>query len=274
VHPAALTLGTAIEVSFRALAKPAFVVPILVIAIVINAITEVLLGPTLDRFQDLATGVRPTLDEVNQLIGALGVSVLISLIGGAIAAIYGTVWAVAASAGPLPGFGETFALVRRRWAGVLGASIVVGALTLGALLAGGIIVVLLSQVSAAIAFGLAMALLVALVWLVARLYMTTWLAADGGGVLPSLRESWRITEGAVLRIIGWTFAYGFLFALVTAAAGVVLGKIPYVGQGIATGLTLALSYGAGVTLFRRTQAGAPPTTTAPSAPPVGETPIG
>lgn len=269
----ALTLGTAIEVAFRALAKPAFVIPIFVVAVVINVFTEVLLGPTLERFQDLATGTRPSIEDLNQLIGALGVSVVISLIGGAIAAIYGTVWAVAASVGPFPTFGETVALAGRRWASVLGASLLVGAITFGAILVGVIVVAILSQASAALAFGLAMALVVALLWLVARLYMTTWLAADGASAAASLRGSWRMTEGAVLRIVGWTFAYGVLFALVSGAASVVLGRIPYVGQGIASGITLALGYGAGVTLFRRTQASAP-SSTAPSAPAVGETPIG
>jgi hypothetical protein len=267
-----LSLGTAIEAAFRALAKPAFVIPIFAIAIVINAITEVLLGPTLAQWQSFSPAARPTVEEINQLFGALGVSLVISLVGGMIAAIYGTVWAVAASIGPFPTFGETVAFVGRRWARVLGASLLVGAITIAVVLAGVVVVVVLSRLSAAVAFGVGVGLMVALVWLVARLSMTTWLAADGGGVTPSLRGSWRITEGGVLRIIGWTFAYGFLFALISGAAGIVLGRIPFVGQGIATGFSLALSYGAGVTLFRRTQASAPPL--AASAPPVGEAPIG
>ena len=274
VHPSALSLGTAIEVAFRALAKPAFVVPIFIVAIVINIITEIALGPTLAQWRDFTATSRATLEEINQLIGALGVSLLISLIGGAIAAIYGTVWVVAASIGPSPTVGETFALVRRRWVGVLGASLVVGAITLGCVTLGAIVVAFLAKVNAAVAFGVATGLIVAFIWLVARLYMTTWLAADGVGVVPSVQGSWRITEGSVLRIVGWTLAYGFLFALIAAAAGLVLDRVPYVGQGIATGLTLALGYGAGVTLFRRTQASATPPAGAPTAPPVSEAPLG
>ena len=274
VPPMSLSLGTAIEVACRALAKPAFVVPIFAISIVINAVTEILLGPTLEQFQSLSSGARPSIDDINQLLGALGVSLAISLVGGVVAAIYGTVWAVAASVGPFPTFGETLALVGRRWARVLGASLLVGAITVVALVAGVVVVAILGQLSAAVGFGVAVGLIVALVWLVARLYMTSWLAADGLGVSASLRGSWQITEGGVLRIIGWTFAYGLLFALISGAAGIVLGRIPYVGQGIATGFTLALSYGAGVTLFRRTQASAAPPSVAPIAPPVGDTPIG
>src|SRR5689334_10303274 len=195
VPPTALSLGTAIEAAFRALAKPAFVIPIFAIAIVINATSEVLLGPTLARWRDFTGTVRPTLEDLNQLLGALGVSLFISLIGGAIAAIYGTVWAVAASVGPFPTFGETLGLVGRGWLGVLGASLLVGAITFGALLVGALVLAFLSTVSAAVAFGVAMALLVALIWLVARLFMTTWLAADGVGVTESLRGSWRMTEG-------------------------------------------------------------------------------
>jgi hypothetical protein len=273
VPPGNLSLGTAIEVAFRALGKPAFIVPIMVIAVVVNAITEVILGPSLTRMQALADGTRPTIEEVNALLGAIVAGLVFSLIGGAIAAIYGTVWAAAASIGPLPSVGETLALAGRRWVGVLGASVLVGAITLGALLLGGIVVAVLAQVSAAVAFGLAMAMIVALIWFIARLYMTTWLAADGVAVLTSLRTSWQITEGSVLRIVGWTFVYGLLFALVAAAAGVVLGRVPYVGQGIAQGLTLALSYGAGVTLFRRTQASAAPPP-AEATPTVSEPTIG
>jgi hypothetical protein len=273
VQPKDLSLGSAIEVAFRALAKPAFIGPIMLIAVVVNAITEVILGPSLGQLRAFSTGTRPTLADVNALMGVVGASLFFSLIGGAIAAIYGTVWAVAASVGRLPTVGDTLGLAAKRWLGVLGASLLVGAITLGVLLLGGIVVAVIGQVSAAVAFGLAMALIVALIWFIARLYMTTWLAADGIAVVTSLRTSWRITEGSVLRIVGWTFAYGLLFALVAAAAGVVLGRVPYVGQGIAQGLTLALGYGAGVTLFRRTEASAKPPA-AEATPTVSETPIG
>jgi hypothetical protein len=273
VHPGRLTLGTAIEVAFRVLGRPALIIPIMVIAVIVNAITEVILGPSMTQLQSLSNGTPPTVEQLNQLFGALGAGLALSLVGGMIAAIYGTVWAVSASIGPSPTLSQALALAGRRGAGVLGASLLVGAITLALLLVGVIVVALLSQASAAVAFGLAMALLVALVWFAARLSMTTWLAADGGAVIPSLRTSWRITEGNVLRIAGWTFVYGLLFALVAGAAGVVLGRVPYVGQGIAQGLTLTLGFGAGVTLFRRTQASAPPSASEPS-PTVPETPIG
>lgn len=273
VPPSKLTLGTAIEVAFRALGKPALVVPIMVIAVVVNAITELVLGPSMTQLQSLSNGSPPTVEELNGLLGALAVGLLFSLIGGVIAAIYGTVWAVVASIGPLPTVSQTLALAARRWIGIVGASLLVGAITLGLLLLGAIIVAVLSQVSAAVGFGLGVALIIALIWFVARVYLTTWLAADGVAVMTSLRTSWRMTEGNVLRIVGWTFVYGLLFALVAAAAGVVLGRVPYVGQGVAQGLTLTLSYGAGVTLFRRTQASAPPSASQPATT-VHETPIG
>jgi hypothetical protein len=273
VPPRHLTLGSAIEVAFRALGKPALLIPIMVIAIVVNAVTEVILGPSTGQLQAIANGTTPTVEELNQLLGALGAGLLFSLVGGMIAAIYGTVWAVAASIGPAPTVSQALALAGRRGPRVLGASLLVAVIMLGLLLAGGIIVAGLSQASAAIGFGLAVALLVALVWFVARLSMTSWLAADGTAVMASLRTSWRITEGSVMRIVGWTFVYGLLFALVAGAAGIVLGRIPYVGQGVAQGLTLVLGYGAGVTLFRRTQASAPPPAPEPAAT-VHETPIG
>jgi hypothetical protein len=117
-------------------------------------------------------------------------------------------------------------------------------------------------------------LAIAFLWFAARVYMTPWLAADGVGAVASLRGSWRMTEGVVLRVVGWTLAYGFLFALLAGALGLVLSRVPYVGSGVGQGLTLALSYAAGVTLYRRTQAGATPPAAQESLPPVTDSTIG
>lgn len=273
VQPANLTLGNAIAAAFRALAKPAFIGPILVLSVLINAILEATVQPMLGQAMSLSPSGQPTIEDMNALLGALGVTLVVSLLGGIVVAVYGSVWAVAASVGSLPTIGETLRLAGQRWVGVLGAGLVVGAITLTAVAVGVLFLAVLSQVSAAVAFGVAVGLIIVFIYFVARLYMASWLAADGLGVGASIRTSWRITEGQVLRIVGWTFIYGLLFALVAGALGVVLGRVPYIGAGISQGVTLALGYGAGVALYRKTQASALPPTAAPAPPPVPGTTI-
>ena len=273
IEPRNLGLGTAIETAFKVLAKPAFVGPLLVISVIINAILEIAFGPLM---RQLATtpGTRPTIEDLNAILGSAGLAFVVSTIGTMIAAIYGTVWAAAASVGPFPTMGETLSLVRRRWVGVLGASLLVSLITIGLVALGAVVLVVLGRVNAAITFGVGVGLVIVFIWLVARLYMTTWLAADGAGATASLQGSWRMTEGNVLRILGWLLAFSVLFGLLAAAIGLVLGRVPFIGNGIGQGLTLALTYGAGVTLFRRIQASAPSPAVAPGAPSGTDSTIG
>ena len=252
-----LSLGTAIEVAFKALGKTAFIGPILVISIIVNAILEIALGPTLRSFA-LDPGVRPTMEDLNRILGAAAVSFVVTFFGSILVAVYGQVWASAASVGPLPTIGETLRLVGRRWMSVLGASLLVGVITVGLLVAAVVLLILLSSFSRPIAFGVAVGLVIVFIYFTARFYMAPWLAADGGAAVASVQGSWRMTEGQVLRIVGWSFGYGLLFALLAAALGLVLASVPLIGGGISQGISLALTYAAGVTLFRRTQAGAAP----------------
>jgi hypothetical protein len=273
VAPADLTLGTAIEVAFKALGKVAFLGPILVISIVINAILELALGDSL-RSMGLTPGTRPTIEDVNRILGAAGLSFVVSFFGGIIVAIYGQVWAIAASVGPFPTIGETLRLAGRRWLSILGASLLVGVINVGLVLLAAVVVGLLAGFSAAIAFGVAVGLVIAFIWFIARLSMAPWLAADGTAAVASVQGSWRITENQVLRIVGWSFAYGMLIVLLAGALGLALGRVPLIGAGIAQGLSLALGYAAGVTLFRRTQAGYTPPAVPASAPSVTDSTIG
>ena len=272
VAPANLSLGTAIEVAFKALGKLEFVGPILVISIIINAILEVTIGSTL-RDMTFTPGTRPTMEDLNRILSAAGVSFIVSFLGGILVAIYGQVWAVAASVGPFPTVRRTLQLAGRRWMSVLGAALLVGAITIGLVAAAVVVLIVLAGFSQAIAFGAAVAMMIVFVYVAARFAMAPWLAADGGAALASVQQSWRITENQVLRIVGWSLAYGLLIALLAGALGLVLGRLPLVGAGIAQGITLALGYAAGVTLFRRTQAGAP-AAGATSAPPVSDTTVG
>lgn len=274
VQPRDLTLGTAIEAAFRSLAKPAFIGPLLVISVIVNAILELTLTPLVAQSISVSPSGRPTIEDLNALLAGAALSFVVTVIGSVVAAVYGTVWAATASVGPFPTIGETLRLAGRRWPGILVAALLVGVIMIGLFAVGAVIVVVLAQTGAAVAFGVGVGLVIVFLWLAARLYMTQWLAADRVGAVASLRGSWRITEGVVLRVIGWTLAYGFLFALLAGALGLALSRVPYVGNGIGQGLTLALTTVAGVTLYRRTQAGATPPAAQEVVPPVTDTTIG
>jgi hypothetical protein len=86
--------------------------------------------------------------------------------------------------------------------------------------------------------------------------MALWLAAEGASIAGSIAGSWRITKGQLLRILGWSFLFGILAGLITSVLGAVLGILPYTGGGVAQGIGVAITTGAGVTLFRRVQASA------------------
>lgn len=251
--PALITLGTAIEAAFKSLAKPAFILPLLVISAGIHAVVEATLLPAMGDAMTIGAGGRPVIDW-GRFVGALGFSLVIGIIGGALAGIYGQVWAAAASSGPLPTTSATIELARRRGLGVLGASLLTGLLQLGAMAPMLLVVFALGTISPAIALLAAIPMVVVYLWVASRLWFTTWFAADGLPVVPSLRASWEASRGAVLRIVGWTIGYGFLFALLGGAVGIALDGVPYVGRGIGQGLVLALGFTASAALFRRTQA--------------------
>ncbi len=273
IGPERLTLGTAIEVAFKALGKLPFLGPILAISVVVNAIIEIALGPML-RSGALTPGARPTIEDLNAILGAAAVTFIVTLLGGILVAVYGQVWAVTASVGPLPTIGETLRIAGRRWMSIIGASLLVGAVTIGFVLLALVVLRVLADISAAIAFGVGVGLVIVFIWFAARLSMAPWLAADGGSAIASVQGSWRMTEGQLLRIIGWSIGYGLLFALLAGALGLVLARVPLIGGGIGQGISLALTYAAGVTLFRRTQAGAMPRPDRPAAPSVTDSTIG
>ena len=272
VKPANLTLSNAIEAAFKALGKVSFIGPILVISVVINAIIELAIGDTL-RSMTLTPGTRPTMADLNRILQAAGVSFIVTFLGGVLVSIYGQVWAVAASVGPFPTVGETFALAGRRWISILGAVLLVSVVSFGLVALAVLLLVVIAGFSQAIAFGASVGLIIVFIYVAARFGMAAWLAADGQSAIASVQTSWRMTENQVLRIVGWSLAYGLLIALLAGALGALLRPLPLIGTGIAQGITLALGYAAAVTLYRRTQAGATQLAT-PGVPPVSDTTIG
>jgi hypothetical protein len=254
--PSTLTLGDALSTGFGLVIRPTFIVPVLIIGVIVNSIVRALFGPL------ITDGVAPTgiqvAAQIQGMIGNLLVGAIIAIIGGILVNLYGQVWAIEASSGPFPTVNKVVSLSTRRWVGIIGTGIVVAVITIALLVA---LVVLAGIAFAAVGnFGWLVVLIafVGFAYITARLSMAGWLAADGASVQLSIVGSWQITQGSTLRIIGWGLAYGIVFAIVSGIAGAILGLVPVIGDGIAQSIGIALGYGGGVTLFRRTQAAATP----------------
>ncbi|MBI3751699.1 MAG: hypothetical protein HY263_08625 [Chloroflexi bacterium] len=253
---ASLTLGDAITTGFTIVSKPTFIVPVLVIGLVVNAVVSLLFTPVLKAVTPASTSADLTGFDVSAFAGAIIGSVVFGIVGGVLLNLYGQIWAVSASSGPLPATNDVVTLIQQRWIGIIATGLVVGAITVGLLLVY-VFVTILSFAAAGILGLLVMvAGLVGIAWVGAKLSMAGWLAAEGANVGDALNGSWRITQGNLLRIVGWGFAYGILFGIVSGVLGAVLGLIPILGPAIAQAIGSALGYGGGVTLYRRTQAAA------------------
>lgn len=260
---ASLTLGDAITTGFTIVSKPTFIVPMLVIGVVVHAVVSILFRPVLDSVAPSSTGDLTGLNT-SALAGAVFGSLAISIIGGVLLNLYGQIWAVAASSGPLPTVNDVIGLMQARWLAIIATGVVVGGISLVMLIV--LVIVVIAAFAAAGALGLLVLLagIVGAAWVGAKLSMAGWLAASGANVGDAINGSWRITQGNLLRIIGWGFAYGILFGIVAGILGAVLGLIPTIGPAIGQSIGSALGYGGGVTLFRRTQAAAAAMGTSPS----------
>jgi hypothetical protein len=248
-----LTLGDAFQVAFGMLARPTFMLPMLVLSVVLGSITEAAFLPAITALRDpeaLASG-----KVLEQALGAFAALAAMGILTGVLASFYGQVWVVAASSGPLPTARGTLGLARKRWRSLLGTQLAVSLLAVAAI---GMLIALIVGTRSVGALVAALLLLIPYAWFAARLSMAPWLAADGGSIRESLRGSWRITEGRLLRIVGWTIATGIVFGLLTSVIGSLLSVLPLVSSGIAQALDFGLTYGALVVLFRRLQAEALP----------------
>lgn len=262
--PSTFTLGDAFSTGIGLVGKPTFIVPVLIIGVIINAAVELAFGNLLRGGLDPSTAIGGA--QIQQLMTAVLVSIVFGIIGGILLNLYGQIWAVAATSGPLPQPGTVLGLAGQRWIGVIGVGIVVAVITvgliLGLVLVAGVVAVVLGD----LAILVSLAGIVVAIYVGARLMMAGWLAAEGVSISNSISGSWQLTKGQILRIIGWNLAYGIAFGILAAILGAILGFVPLVGAGIAQAIGTALGYGAGVTLYRRVQAAAAPPVEAPAAP--------
>ena len=263
---ASLTLGDAITTGFTIVSKPTFIVPILVIGLVVNAVVSLLFTPVLNAVTPSTTTGDLSGFNTGALAGAVVGSVIFGIIGGILLNLYGQIWAVSASSGPLPTTNDVIALMSQRWAGIIATGLVVGAITVVLLLVYLFVMVLTFAAAGVLGLLVMVAGAVGLAWVGAKLSMSGWLAAEGANVGDAINGSWKITQGNLLRIVGWGFAYGILFGIVAGVLGAVLGLVPVLGPAIAQAIGSALGYGGGVTLYRRTQAAAAAMGASPSLP--------
>ena len=243
--PAQLTLSDAIMTGFRMVTQVNFVVPILIIGVVINAIVYAAFVPFL-------VGIVAPSSVDNAAIGGSIVAALVggligAIIGGLLLNLYGQVWATMASVGEAPTMQAAFARVGERWMSILGAGLIAGVISLAIILVGGIVAAALG------AIGILVFIVVAVVaiYIGARLSQAGWLAADGSAAMVAVQTSWAMTESKLLLIVGWGLGYGIVFAIVGAVIGAILGIIPLVGPALAGTAQVAFGYGAGVTLYRK-----------------------
>lgn len=266
--PERLSLSTAFEVAFRVLAKPTFIVPVLAASVAVNAFVEAFIGPLFPRALSYGPLGEPVIKDLDTLVVAFGASFAIGIVGSIAIALYGQIWVAAASTGQFPTIDGTFELAAKRWLGFIGASFVSTFLALAAVAVFMAPAFLLIRDNPALAVLLMLLAFVPYLWFYARISMITWLAADGLPVGASIRGSWQITRRGVLRILGWSIVVGLVVALLTFGVGALLRPVPLVAGGIAQGIQLAMGFGFGVTLYRRTQAAAAPPVPQPAAPPV------
>ena len=252
-----LTLGDAFQVAFGMLARPTFMLPILVVSIVFGAVTEATFLPSITALREpgaLASG-----RVLEQALTSFAALAAMGVLTGVLASLYGQIWVAAASSGPLLNARATLALAAGRAPGLLGTQLVV---SLTAVAAIGILIALVIGTRSPGALAVAFLLMIPYAWVGARFSMASWLAADGGSIRGSLRGSWQMTRGHVLQIVGWTLATSIVFGLLTSIISSLLSVLPLIGSGIAQALDFGLTYGALVVLFRRVQADSMPASVA------------
>jgi hypothetical protein len=255
-----LTLTDAIMTGFRMAMQPNFVIPIMVIGVIVNAIVYAALVPLVTGLivgDEDASGILSGGLVLSGIVGA----VVAGAIGGIVVNLYGQVWATMASVGEPPTMQAAFARVAERWVAILGAGIVVAVVGLGIFVAGGILAAALGTVGIL----LLLVAVVLAIYVGARLSLAGWLAADGMAAMDAVRSSWEISASRVLLIIGWGLAAGIVFGIVGGILGAILGLIPLIGQPIATTIGVAFGYGSGVTIYRKVTATPEAATAAPVA---------
>jgi hypothetical protein len=242
---AQLTITDALTTGYRFLLKPAFSIPILVIGVVINLIVIAAFVPLIVGL--VGGDVTDATVAIGGLVAGLFGAVIAAIIGGIVLNLYGQIWAVMASTGEPPTIEQALSRVRDRWISVLGAGIIVGAITLGSLIVVGSVAAALGGIGVL----LLLVGIVVIIYIGIRLSLAGWIAAEGTNALDSVKSSWEITNRKMLLIVGWSIVIALVIFVITFVVGLALNLIPLVGPALTQTLGSAFGFGAGVTLYRR-----------------------
>src|SRR4051812_23512009 len=251
---ASLKLLDAITTGFTVLSKPSFIGPVLLLGLIVNVLVSLVFTPVVRTVTPATSTTGVPAFDTGAAVGAAFGSITLAILGGVILNLYAQIWAAAASSGPLPTVGQVLELLKARWGGIIGTGLVVAGILIGLLIALVLVVGVSLAVLPPLGFLVLLAGVIGYAYVSSRLSMAGWLAASGGSVSESVNGSWRITEHNLLRIIGWSLAYGIVFAIVAGILGAILGLVPGVGPPVGQAIGWALGYGGGVTLFRRPRA--------------------
>jgi hypothetical protein len=252
-NPAFVTLSEAIELAVAHLRSNLVLwgVPTLIYALVAGALTYAFTAQMGDwvtpYVRDPAAAERMAQRILDNLPGIVGFVLLLALGGLALYCV-----AMALAVGGLPGRRMTIdsAISAALWTIVVGVLYVVAvvlpivALGVVAAAAGsqGAIVLLLVGIPT---------LMVAWTYLALRLVFALYAIFDGVGVVDSLRVSWAITQGGILRTLGWLAALvgiSFAISIASGIAGAPFATLPAVSTVIGSLLTTAYTFFQATTL--------------------------
>jgi hypothetical protein len=246
VNPAFLTLGDALEMAIAHMRANLVIwlVPTAIYTLVAGAltwaVTDAFLGRLIQNRYDAASAEAMAQLVLDNLPGLIGFVVLLA-IGGL--ALY---WITMAFAiGGLPGRRMTpdraiGAGLRTIVLGILYVVIAVPAMF--ALVAVGLVA---GEAAIWLLLLFIPAVMVAFAFVAIRLAFALYAIFDGVGIIDSMRLSWTISRGAMLRILGWLVAIGaisFGISIATGLAGTAFAAAPLIGTLLSTLLTTAFQF--------------------------------
>jgi hypothetical protein len=252
VNPAFVTLGDALELAIAQMRANVVIwlVPTVIYTLVAGAltwaVTDAFLGQVVQYRYDEASAEALTRVLVDNLPGLIGF-VLLLAIGGI--ALY---WiAMAFAIGGLPGRRMTpdraiSAGLRTIALGIL--YLVVGVPAMFALVAFGLVA---GDAAIWLLLLFIPAMLFAFAYVAIRLSFALYAIFDGVGIVDSVRLSWTVSRGAMLRILGWLLAIGaisFGISIATGLAGTAFAAAPLIGTLFSTLLTTGFQFYTAVVL--------------------------
>lgn len=219
-HPATITLGDGISMAARYLTATWewWAIPVVGLAIVGGLLNGVATNAALDaNFRYLTRSEQ--VSQLSSLIGPVFGGGLLLTVAGVVIGWFYTALAIHG----LRGRPITVDWVVSAGLRSLAGSILLAVAGIGAWVA----FALLAIITGGILFIALIGLIPAAIYLGIRIFFWTLAIFDGAGITDSFRVSWRLSEGAVLRMLGWGIAFVLLELVI--AIGVRIVTLPLAG---------------------------------------------